>query len=64
MISCGAGYFVNMLNKEGYTNVLGIDSYAEKIEFVKKRNLNCKVATAFETLEQSEQKYDVIFCSL
>ena len=28
IISCGPGYFVNLLNQEGYTNVLGIDSHA------------------------------------
>ena len=31
VISCGPGYFVNLLSEEGYTNVLGIDSHAEKI---------------------------------
>jgi hypothetical protein len=26
VVSCGPGYFVKLLNDEGYTNVLGIDS--------------------------------------
>jgi 2-polyprenyl-3-methyl-5-hydroxy-6-metoxy-1,4-benzoquinol methylase len=62
IISCGPGYFVNTLNKEGYKRVLGIDSFPEKITHAQKRNLNCQVATAFEFLEGSEEPYDVIFC--
>src|ERR671925_1762948 len=62
IISCGPGYFVNTLNKEGYKRVLGIDSFPEKITHAQKRNLNCQVATAFEFLEESEEPYDVIFC--
>ena len=31
IISCGPGYMVNLLNEEGYKNVLGIDSIEEKI---------------------------------
>ena len=27
VISCGPGYFVNLLNSKGYYSVLGIDSY-------------------------------------
>ncbi len=61
-ISCGPGYFVHTLNKLGYNNVTGIDSFAEKIEHAKRHNLNCEVATAFEYLEASTEPYDVIFC--
>src|SRR5918996_2221192 len=62
VISCGPGYFVNMLNQEGYQNVLGIDSFPEKVKHAQERNLNCQVATAFEFLEQSAEPYDIIFC--
>ena len=62
VISCGPGYFVNMLNKEGYRNVLGIDSFPEKIESAIKRGLNCESARAFEFLGQSSELYDAIFC--
>ena len=62
VISCGPGYFVNMLNKEGYDNVLGIDSFAEKIEPAKNKVLNCETARAFEFLEQSSESFDAIFC--
>lgn len=61
VVSCGPGYFVNMLNKEGYTNVLGIDSYPEKVKFAKDRNLNCAVAKAFSFLENNTKLYDLIY---
>jgi SAM-dependent methyltransferase len=62
VVSCGPGYFVNMLNKEGYSNVLGIDSFPEKIEHAKRHGLNCEVARAFEFLEQGSEPWDAIFC--
>ena len=62
VISCGPGYFVNMLNQEGYNNVIGIDSFAEKIGYAEARGLNCKNAMAFEFLEDTDKKFDVIFC--
>ncbi|MFV2057935.1 MAG: class I SAM-dependent methyltransferase, partial [Thiohalomonadales bacterium] len=62
VISCGPGYFVDMLKRHGYTDVVGIDSFPEKIQLAKKRGLNCETATAFEFLEQSQDPYDVIFC--
>ncbi len=63
VISCGPGYFVNMLNKNGYENVLGIDSTAEQIEWTKRKGLNCQQARAFEHLESTaDEGYDVIFC--
>src|SRR5688572_3228267 len=40
-ISCGPGYFVNLLTKEGYINVLGIDSDPQKVKYARERNLNC-----------------------
>ena len=62
VISCGPGYFVNMLAEEGYSDVLGIDSHAEKIEPAVKRGLNCREGAAFEVLESSEQPYDAVIC--
>ena len=62
VISCGPGYFVDMLNRHGYNNVLGIDSYADKIELSKKHGLNCKQGNAFDFLETSDESYDLIFC--
>jgi len=62
VISCGPGYFVNMLDKEGYQNVTGIDSFSGKIKYAEEKNLNCKTATAFEYLEECDEPFDAIFC--
>jgi 2-polyprenyl-3-methyl-5-hydroxy-6-metoxy-1,4-benzoquinol methylase len=62
VISCGPGYFVNLLNKHGYTNVEGIDSFPEKVKYAQERNLNCRVCEAFPFLENNDQPFDVIFC--
>lgn len=60
VISCGPGYLIDVLQKKGYQNVLGIDSDPEKIAHARKRGLNCKVDRAFEFLEGLESRYDVI----
>lgn len=62
VISCGPGYFVNMLSKEGYSNMLGIDSFPDKVKFALEKSLNCHVHDAFEFLDKNKDRYDVIFC--
>jgi 2-polyprenyl-3-methyl-5-hydroxy-6-metoxy-1,4-benzoquinol methylase len=62
VVSCGPGYFVNLLAREGYVNVLGIDSFPEKVAYAKAKGLNCWVAAAFPFIEQRKEEYDVIFC--
>ena len=62
VISCGPGYMVNLLNSNGYNNVLGIDSMPQKIFPAKIRNLNCEAARAFDFLAENEDLFDVIFC--
>jgi len=62
VISCGPGYFINLLSKEGYRNVLGIDSDPDKVNYARRRNLNCRVERAFAHLEDKKDYYDVIFC--
>ena len=61
VISCGAGYMVNVLKKEGYENVVGIDSDAEKISLAKAHSLNCEVANAFSFLKSGTNLFDLIF---
>ena len=62
-VSCGPGYLVNLLTDLGYENVLGIDSFADKVEYAEQRSLNCEVAHAFDFLAASEEAhYDLIFC--
>lgn len=62
VISCGPGYFVNMLVKEGYTNILGIDSFPEKVKYAIQKNLKCMVHEAFSFLGKNRDAFDVIFC--
>ena len=60
-MSCGPGYLVNLLAQEGYSQVLGIDSDAAKVEHAKKRGLACEVAEAFPYLaERQNAQFDVI----
>jgi 2-polyprenyl-3-methyl-5-hydroxy-6-metoxy-1,4-benzoquinol methylase len=62
-VSCGPGYGVNLLNSLGYANVLGIDSFPQKVEYAHRRKLNCREAYAFDFLEDSaDAAYDLIFC--
>jgi len=64
VISCGPGYFVDMLNRQGYKNVLGIDSDPVKVDYAQEKNLNCQAERAFEflsvNLSKADCKFDVI----
>lgn len=62
VISCGPGYFVNMLNKNGYGNVLGIDSFESKVSHAQRKGLNCRVDRAFRHLQAHPRAYDVVIC--
>jgi nucleoside-diphosphate-sugar epimerase/2-polyprenyl-3-methyl-5-hydroxy-6-metoxy-1,4-benzoquinol methylase len=62
VVSCGPGYFVNFLNRHGYHNVTGIDSFPEKVTYAVAKNLNCKVAEAFPFLEETTEEWDLIVC--
>jgi SAM-dependent methyltransferase len=60
VIGCGPGYLVNLLRNEGYTNVLGIDSFPDKVAHARRHDLNCQVARAFGFLATSPEPWDVI----
>lgn len=62
VISCGPGYFVNLLTREGYTEVEGIDSHPEKVEHATERGLNCRAGEAFDVLRSADRPYDVVIC--
>lgn len=62
VVSCGPGYFVNLLVREGYRNVLGIDSDPGKVAHARARRLPCEVAEAFPFLAERPETFDVIFC--
>jgi len=58
---CGPGYFINLLKNEGYLNGLGIDSDPQKVEYAKRRKLNCETKHTFAFLESNKQPFDAIF---
>lgn len=61
-VSCGPGYGVKLLTGLGYENVLGIDSFPEKIAFAEAKKLNCQTGYAFEFLEEAaDEAYDFIW---
>lgn len=61
VVSCGPGYFVNLLKQKGYTNVLGIDSSPERIASAQRHHLNCQVDHAYDFLEETQETFDLIF---
>lgn len=60
VVSCGPGYLVKVLAEAGYRNVLGIDSFSEKIAYAEQRDLNCRVERGFEHVASHQDQYDVI----
>jgi len=62
VVSCGPGYFVKLLQDEGYTQVSGIDSDPQKIRYAEQKRLNCRVAEAFPYLAESNESWDMIVC--
>lgn len=62
VISCGPGYFVNMLLEQGYQRVTGIDSFESKVAHAKHRGLDCRVMHAFPFLHDHKETFDAIIC--
>jgi 2-polyprenyl-3-methyl-5-hydroxy-6-metoxy-1,4-benzoquinol methylase len=62
VVSCGPGYFVNLLNEEGYHNVLGMDCDPAKVAYAQARDLNCRAGHAVAHLAETDETYDLIFC--
>jgi len=60
-VSCGYGYLLQLLSDRGYTDILGIDSDPQKIEYARKRGLNCEARFAFEYLTDNSEPFDLIF---
>ncbi|MEM6482340.1 MAG: methyltransferase domain-containing protein [Pseudomonadota bacterium] len=60
VVSCGPGYLLSVLRDLGYTNVLGIDSDPEKLEYALRRGLDCQIADPFEFLEEGHPPFDLI----
>jgi 2-polyprenyl-3-methyl-5-hydroxy-6-metoxy-1,4-benzoquinol methylase len=62
VVSCGPGYFVDMLVRHGYSNVTGIDSDPAKVAHAEKRGLDCRVERAFPFVAEHKGGFDAIFC--
>jgi 2-polyprenyl-3-methyl-5-hydroxy-6-metoxy-1,4-benzoquinol methylase len=62
VVSCGPGYMVDMLTRQGYRDVVGIDSDHTKVAHAKRHGLDCRVERAFPWLAASESRYQAIFC--
>ena len=60
VVSCGPGYLVKVLGDAGYQNVLGIDSFPDKVAYAEKRGLNCRIERGFEHVASHPDHYDVI----
>lgn len=60
VISCGPGYFVSLLAERGYRNVVGIDSFPDKVEWAHRRGLDCRVERAFDFLRGSTEPWEAI----
>jgi 2-polyprenyl-3-methyl-5-hydroxy-6-metoxy-1,4-benzoquinol methylase len=59
-IGCGAGHLLYALQKEGYTNCLGIDSSKEQIDKAKKKLECVELSNAFQYLPQHKNEFNVI----
>ncbi len=59
--ACGAGYFLYFLNREGFTNVLGIDISEEQLKIAKRMGLNnVLLADMFEFLAMHKNEFELI----
>ncbi len=62
VVSCGPGYMVDMLMRQGYRDVVGIDSDPTKITHAQQHGLDCRAERAFPWLAASKDRYQSIFC--
>ena len=60
VVSCGPGYLVDVLRKEGYANVLGIDSDPAKVAHALAHSLPCRTAQAFPFIAREQSTFDAI----
>jgi len=60
-LGCGSGALMAFLEKEGFTNVQGIDISEEQIAIANQRNLRAEVQDARHFLASQPEQYDAIF---
>ena len=61
VVSCGPGYMLEMLRRNGYNNARGIDSSPEKVQMAVTRGLDARTARVFAYLSEDREPYDLIF---
>ena len=62
VVSCGPGYLNETLRRHGYRDVVGIDSFPEKVEHGRRRGLDCRVERAFPFLASHRECFEAILC--
>jgi SAM-dependent methyltransferase len=62
VVSCGPGYFVEMLVRHGYRHVVGIDSDPAKVEPGRRRGLACRAERGFPFVAAHKEAFDAIVC--
>ena len=61
-LGCGKGFLVEFLLREGYENVLGVDTSPEQVEFGKKSGLPVARADALQFLRENKD-LDLVICT-
>jgi len=61
-LGCGKGFLVEFLVREGYENVLGVDTSPEQVEFGKKSGLPVVRADALQFLRENKD-FDLVICT-
>lgn len=59
-IGCGMGHFLYFLQKEGYTNALGIDISSQEIQLCKKQGFTAKKSEALSYLSNLKESVDAV----
>ena len=60
-VACGSGHFLYFLQKEGYTNIEGIDISEEQLTVAKEMKVkNIRMADLFTHLPKYPQSFDMI----
>jgi len=60
VVSCGPGYLVDVLRREGYSDVVGIDSDGAKVAQALAHSLPCRAEQAFPFIGRQRSTYDAI----
>lgn len=60
-LGCGPGYFLEEMQKRGYTNTVGITANKEDIDICQQKQLKCR-AGDMNFLDQTAESVDLLFC--